>query len=216
MNKTAIELQLWRIPCVLHMLNLIFQDFVKAIMPNINPIFDLIKHLTNSEIYENQLFQKSILGIKIKKIPTYVETRWTSFCDSVITLYDTLAFVKEITPPRRFLDQTQLDYLSRLNKLCIKYKNIILTYEEDSFGASGCFLADISLIKQLFTDVENTDLRNGSIAAKKRIDDLSRTHSFFWNSISPIALILNPQIEDYKRLLTTDQIDIAKKTLSKE
>lgn len=66
----------------------------------------------------------------------------------------------------------------------------------------------------MFTDVENTDLGDGSKKAKK-IDDLSKIHSLFWNSISPIALLLNPKIGDYKKLLTTKQINDAKSSILK-
>lgn len=36
---------------------------------------------------------------------------------------------------------------------------------------------------------------------------LKNTHEFFWNAISPKALILNVQIEDYQKILTQDEIN---------
>ena len=39
-------------------------------------------------------------------------------------------------------------------------------------------------------------------------------HSLFWNSIAPIALILNPAVP-YDMLLTSQQVDIAKNAIIK-
>lgn len=147
MNRTSIELQLWRIPCVLHIFNLIFQEFVDGIADKIKPIFDIIKLLTNSECYENFLLRKSREGINIQKIPSYVETRWTSFCDSIIILKETMTQIQEIIPRNKMLQPNQLNNLNRLYNICKNYKSTILTYEADKFGASG-FLADISLVKK--------------------------------------------------------------------
>lgn len=179
MNKTCLELQVWRIPCVLHLLNLIFHEFIKAIIGKISQIMDLIKYISNSEYYENFIFRKSQQGIKIKKVPSYCETRWTSFCESIIVLYDTFNHVKEFIEKRQVLDSKQYDLLQRLNLLCSKYKSIILKYEKDEFGASGFFLADISIIKKLFSDVENTDLRQGSLNAKKKLMNYRKIILYF-------------------------------------
>ena len=90
---------------------------------------------------------------------------------------------------------------------------IVLTYEKDIFGASGCFLADISLIEQMLSEFEHTDFKDGAIKAKEKIKELRSTHCFFWNCFCPIALLLNPQIEDIKRLLTTEEIEDSKRII---
>lgn len=79
----------------------------------------------------------------------------------------------------KILPDKQLYYLQRLTRLCEKYKEIVLTYEKDDFGASGVFLADVYLIKQMFSELENTDLKDGAINAKKKLKELWKTHSFF-------------------------------------
>ena len=136
MCKTSENLNLWRIPCVLHMLNLIFKVFVESISKKITPIFDLIKYLSNSEHYENYLSRKAFLGLKIKKVPSYVEVRWTSFCESILILYETKPYICEFLATNKILNNIQSDYLEKLAKLCEKYKMIVLTYEKDIFGAS--------------------------------------------------------------------------------
>ena len=67
----------------------------------------------------------------------------------------------------KILPDKQLYYLQRLARLCEKYKEIVLTYEKDDFGDSGVFLADVYLIKQMFSELQNTDLKDGAINAKK-------------------------------------------------
>ena len=68
MARTAELLDLWRIPCVLHLINLIFQEFINSIKDKITPIFDIIKYVTNSEHYETFIEQKIKDGSKIRKI----------------------------------------------------------------------------------------------------------------------------------------------------
>ena len=59
----------------------------------ITPIFDIIKYVTNSEHYETFVEQKIQNKIQIKKIPSFIESRWTSFCDCIIVLYETKNYV---------------------------------------------------------------------------------------------------------------------------
>lgn len=41
------------------------------------------------------------------------------------------------------------------------------------------FFADISLIIQKFSDLENSDLKNGEINVKKNLKELPKAHRFF-------------------------------------
>lgn len=213
MCLTAECLDLWRIPCVLHIINLIFKEFISGITKKISPIFELIQYLSNSEKYENFIYRKSRLGIKIQKVPSYIESRWTSFCDCILVLFNTKNYIGEFLETNKFLSDIQLGYLKKLVKICEKFREIILTYEKDDFGASGCFLADISIIKQMLSKLENTDLKDGVSNALIKIEELKKTHRFFWDNIAPMALILNPSIEDIEQLLTNEQIEDAKRII---
>ena len=70
-------------------------------------------------------------------------------------------------------------------------------------GLLDVFLADISLIK-------HNDPQGGAIKAKEKMQELCAKHSFFGNNFCPKALILNPQVEDVKCLLTTEEIESSK------
>lgn len=83
---TAELLDLWKILCILHIINLIFQEFKKSIAAKITPIFNVIKYAISSEHHEICIEQKIKDGLKIRKIPFYVESRWTSFCEWIIVL----------------------------------------------------------------------------------------------------------------------------------
>lgn len=48
------------------------------------------------------------------------------------------------------------------------YKCTIQTYESNQFGAIGYFLADISIIIQSLTELEETDFKNALINTKKK------------------------------------------------
>lgn len=212
MVRTAEILDLWRIPCVCHLLNLIFQEFIISSKQMIEPIFDLINKLTESEKYQNFIERKKMQGVNVKKIPKYVSNRWTSFCDSLIVLYETKFFIKEFLG-NSILNSRQEGYLRLLQNFCQMYKCTIQTYESDQFGAIGYFLADISIIIQSLTELEETDFKNAVINTKKKIEELQNTHYYFWNNISCCAVLLNPQIEDYELLLTKEKIKSAKRTI---
>lgn len=115
----------------------------------------------------------------------------------------------------KLFNESQENNLEKLYSFCELYKAIVLNYESDNFGAVGCFLADISLIKEMLSDLENSDFKEGSVNAKAKIDELSNIHKYFWNNIAPIALLLNVQIEDFRKLLTSEQIDSAKRIIKK-
>lgn len=70
-----------------------------------------------------------------------------------------------------------------------KVRSVILTYESDFFGASGCFLADIELLKDEFSSIEYADLEDRAQKSKEKINELKNTPAFFWNVISSIAMI---------------------------
>lgn len=213
MKRTVEILGIWRIPCLCHILNLIFKEFILGIKEKISPIIDIINHLNNSSSYQNFLDRKNFISTKkIKKVPHYNETRWTTICDSLIVLYDTYDILIEFFGSP-FLLQNQIDYLHDLQEICKQYKIIIKTYEEDPFGSSSFFLADISIIQNLLTKLENTDFELGVSNAQKKIEELKNIHFYFWNKICPMALLLNPQIEDFSKLLTIEQINESKRII---
>lgn len=61
------------------------------------------------------------------------------------------------------------------------------------------FLSDISTIKISLTKLEDSDLKEGAKAAKAKIEELSKKHSYFWSTIAPVALLLNPTIEEEQK-----------------
>ena len=158
---------------------------------------NIIHYTPNSQRYENFIEQKILKGEAIRKIPNYVESRWTSFCESIIVLYETREEVRQFMGTKVLFENIQTDNLEKLYRICTQYKNIVLNYEEDEFAASGCFLADISLIKEMFSELKSSDFKDGPSCALKKIKELSKLHEYLWNNIGPIVLLLNPQIEDY-------------------
>ena len=51
--------------------------------------------------------------------------------------------------------------------------------------------------------------------AKEKISIYKKNYQYFWNVIAPIAVILNPKIEEYKLLLTQEQIKASKKEIER-
>ena len=215
MVQSVEKLLTWRIPCVLHILNKIFQVFIENIKNTINPIFVLINFLNKSTKYQNYLDREKEKGIIIKKVPGYCEVRWTSFSDSLITLYETQNKIKEFLGMNNFLDKKQLSYLSILQNLCKAYKKAVLEYESDSFGAISYFLVDIKIINNKFTDLETSDFRDAAIMAKEKINEYKKIYWYFWDVICPIAVLLNPRIEEYKLLLNEEQIEASKREIER-
>lgn len=144
---------------------------------------------------------------------SYCEVRWTSFANSLIILFETKDFIKDFLEKKEILSSGQFKYLYELQDICKTFKFVIETYENDSFGASGCFLADISLIKRKLADLENTDFGPAVTATKKKINKMSKKNCYFWESIAPVALLFNPHIVKYGLLLTTEQIESAKEKI---
>lgn len=66
MLKTAECLDIWRIPCLLHIFNKIFQTFKKSIKIAIQPIFDIINFLTNSKKYQSYIERKTKVELVLK------------------------------------------------------------------------------------------------------------------------------------------------------
>ena len=64
---------------------------------------------------------------------------------------------------------------------------------------------------QTFSELEGSDFRDAVIDAKRKIKELSTTHEYFWNTIASVAVLLNPQIENYNLILSSDKIKAAKK-----
>lgn len=215
MIQTAEKLLSWRIPCVLHIFNKIFQTFIEGIKEKIKPIFELLTFLNKSSKYQNYIDRQAENHIQIKKVPSYTEVRWTSFCDCMITLYETKDEILDFLELNRYLDNKQNSYLLLLQKICKKFKKAVLTYENDSFGAISYFLADIQNLNSLFTELETSEFGEAATKAKDKISIYKKTYQYFWNVIAPIAVILNPKIEEYKLLLTQEQIKSSKKEIER-
>ncbi|KAK8835293.1 hypothetical protein M9Y10_017582 [Tritrichomonas musculus] len=186
MIGTAEKLLTWRIPCFLN----------------------------SSNKYQSFIDRQAEMGIHIKKVPSFSEVRWTSFCDCLLTIYETKDSLKQFLGSK-YLDKKQELYLTMLQNLCKSYKRAVLKYENDSFGAISFFLIDIKVINNLFTELETTDFREAVLMAKEKIKEYKSIHWYFWDIITPIAVLLNPQIEEYSLLLTTEQIDDAKKEIER-
>ena len=171
--------------------------------------------LNESEKYQNFKDRKKSHGVNVKKVPKYISNRWTSFCDCLIILYETRFFINEFLG-NSFLDSNQESHLKLLQNICNIFKSTITTYENDQFGAVGYFLADILIINQSLTELEDTNFKEAVFKTKKKIDNLQKTHSYFWNVICCCAVLLNLQIEDYELLLIKEKIKLAKKQSKQE
>lgn len=215
MVATGDKLLIWRIPCVLHIFNNVFKVFVSSIKTTISPIFDLITFLSSSSKYQNFLDRKLENGTKIHKVPSYTEVRWTSFCNCIITLFETKDYIEEFFGVKKFLDQKQIYYLSLLQRICKNFKNVVLLYEQDSFAAISYFLVDIKNLNYLFTELETTEFSSGAKKAKEKIQEYKNIFFYFWDVIAPISVLLNPKIEDYRLLLTDKQVEAAKNEIAR-
>lgn len=215
MVATGDKLLIWRIPCVLHIFNNVFKVFVSSIKTTISPIFDLITFLSSSSKYQNFLDRKLENGTKIHKVPSYTEVRWTSFCNCIITLFETKDYIEEFFGVKKFLDQKQIYYLSLLQRICKNFKNVVLLYEQNSFAAISYFLVDIKNLNYLFTELETTEFSSGAKKAKEKIQEYKNIFFYFWDVIAPISVLLNPKIEDYRLLLTDKQVEAAKNEIAR-
>lgn len=206
MNAAAKELHIWRIPCVCHLLNLIFKEFVSNCMETLKPFFTLLESLSRSSKYT--IFSQKE---NIKKVPSYIITRWTSFCETVLVFINTKEKILEFCLLNDLKSPSEKEWkkLSQLKNLCIEYKRIINFFEGDHFGASGFFLCYIDLITDKFIELDKTTFKEASKKARQKIKELKNEYSQFWKTIAPIALLLNPCVP-YKKLLNEDEIHRAK------
>lgn len=211
MQAVAKDLNLWRIPCVCHQLNLVFKEFIENCSDILKPFFDLLSSLSKSNKYT--VWTKSE---KVKKIPSYVNIRWTSFCDTVLTFLDTKESLLEFCSLNQIESPTVKEWknLSLLRNLCTEYKRIIEFFESDSFGASGFFLCYVDIINDKLIELDKTVFKTAAKSAKQKIKNLQSEYPQFWKTIAPIALLLNPCIP-YEKLLTEDEIQKAKNAIEK-
>lgn len=211
MINTSDALNILRFPCVCHILNLIFQVFVENSKINLNPFFDLVNYLTRSSKYS--LY---VINQKIKKIPSYTEVRWTSFCTTILYLLENKQNIKQfcLANQKNFPSEKDWINLSLLKNLCKQYIEIITFFEADHFGASGYFLLYIDILQDKFFELKNTVFKDAAKCARNKINELQHKHSIFWNNIAPIALLLTPSIP-YTKLLSTSEISTAKSRIIK-
>lgn len=206
MISTCDILNLFRIPCVCHLLNLIFKEFVEKISTIINPFFELVSFLTRSNKYT--IF---VNNQKIKKVPSYTNVRWTSFCKTVLILLETKEHILSfcLRENREVPNESEWKKLSLLKRLCEQYVDIVKFFEADQFGASGYFLLYIDIIRDKFIELKKTVFQQGAKCARNKIKELQKKHSNFWNTIAPAALLLNPSLP-YNNLLTPNEVSQAK------
>lgn len=91
---------------------------------------------------------------------------------------------------------------------------VVTFFEADYFGAIGYFLVYVDLITDSFNELVKTDFSTAANKALDKIKDLKNSHSYFWNTICPIALLLNPSVP-FNLLLTSSQISSAKNSILK-
>lgn len=211
MINTGEALNLWRIPCVCHILNLIFQVFVENSKNNLEPFFDLVNYLVRSTKYS--LY---VINQKIKKIPSYTDVRWTSFCTTILYLLEYKANIKQFCSANQKSFPAEKDWtnLSLLSSLCKQYIEIITFFEADHFGASGYFLLYIDIIQDKFFELKKTIYKDDAKSARQKINELQLKHFVFWNHIAPMALLLTPSIP-YSKLLSHNEISTAKSRILK-
>lgn len=114
MVTTAEYLNIWRIPCVVHMLNLIFEEFVKSSKATLLPFLKLYASLNRSTKYTIFTEPKNI-----KKVPSYIETRWTSLCQTILVFLETKEDVID------FCMSNKKDFPNKTN---LKKKKNLMTY----------------------------------------------------------------------------------------
>lgn len=209
MIATARHLNIWRIPCVIHVLNLIFKTFIDNCYDLLEPFFHLVNYLTRSTKYSLFVNKENI-----RKVPAYVSTRWTSFCETVLTLLSTK---DELIQFCQFVDESSpsdhdWERLSLIQNLCNDYKMVVNFFEADQFGASGFFLIYMDLIYDRFKELEKTDFGNAANMAIGKINKLKDDHSYFWQTIATIALLLNHSVP-FDLLLTSEEITKAKNSI---
>ena len=144
MVLTAQHLGLFRCPCVCHLFNLLFKAFFDELSKNIEFILKLAATLNRSASYsafcENE---------KIKKVPTYVEIRWMSACNTILCFNDVKESITTFMESENMqpIPESQWIMLQALEPLAREYTTIIKSYESDSFGALGFFRRDLMLFQ---------------------------------------------------------------------
>lgn len=118
MISVAEKLNLWRIPCIIHILNLVFETFITECKTEIDPFLNLVETLNKYTKYTILVEQN-----KIKKIPSYVETRWTRilvFLETKDYMFKFCQSHKKDFPFHKCLDKIDL-----LKDLCTEYLRIV-------------------------------------------------------------------------------------------
>lgn len=127
MNATAKELNLLRIPCVCHIFNLIFQTFVEECKSIIDSFLELISYLSRSTKYIAYVKYN-----KLHKIPSYIETRGTSLCKSILSLLENKQNLIDFCIQIGYTAPTynQWEKLSHLKNLSKRYIEIVTFLRE--------------------------------------------------------------------------------------
>ena len=196
MMLTAKQLNIFRCPCIAHFFNTLFKAFFMPIESQIHDLLTLAASLNRSTVYTAYCQQKNI-----RKVPTYIDIRWTSACTTLLTLLDTkeqiIEFIRqEQNREIRFVENKQWEIVEQIAPFLKEYQTIILFYEKDSFGATGFFQRDLLLIKAEIEKLNSEEWAKKSIQAfNTKLDFLSKKHSDLFNHIAPISAMLNPCIQ---------------------
>ena len=192
MNAVGNLMPFKKFPCVCHILNLIMKTFITNANNVLKPIFNMLQKIECSTLYE-----KFVISKKCKKVSSYCQTRWCSFCSTVIDIKQTMAELREFHGKE--FDESIEVLTNSLIPLVESFQSIVKFYESDEFGATGFFLAHIKDINELFTELatKNPEFEPATKAAISKIKELSNKHKDFWEFCYE-AVLLNPVIDPTK------------------
>ena len=213
MNLAAEKLHLYRCPCIAHLFNTLFKSFFKLVEKEIKNVMELSASLNRSTVY-TAFCEKN----HIKKVPTYVEIRWTSACSTILTLLETKDQINEFLEHEK-IEQPPDDQWTKLENLVpflTEYKTIIAFYEKDAFGATGFFQRDVLLLTAEVDKLESLEWCQPAIKSfHEKLHFLEKKHSDLFHRVAPIAAMLNPCISFTKvypkEIKSTIQSEIARR-----
>ena len=186
---------IWRCPCLCHIFNTVFEAFIDNI--ECQDIIDLVNLLNKSTKYTAFCNKYDI-----QKVPSYIKIRWVSICKTIIsheqTKNEVIRFLQSIekTAFAPFALWTKVSKLVPIVKL---FERIILSYENDEFGAISYFERDMQALQTEISKLsKDPSFLKGVTSFNEKKQSIYNNNIDLTNRLVPIATFLNPGINMQK------------------
>ena len=176
---------------------------MKPIHKVILPLITTAGSLNSSTSYTAYCSQNHI-----KKVPTYVETRWVSIVKMICVLVETKGYVQQYMDAEKMqpIPESLWMIIQGIKPALEVYQKIIITYESDEFGSLSYFVRDVRILSEEISPLKYYDWGQEAISCfHKKYEKIQEKYKYLFEVLCPMAILLNPSL-DYASLYPIETI----------